>query len=132
MTASFEYERREYVRLPLTVPVNYKYLSHAVTDPAIDEVRSGTCRNIGTGGLLLKAVLPNPDWLAMLLTRAMHLGVNIRLPGQAKPVKALCRVAWTSAIETDGTLMIGLSFQEIAQEDRDAVTRYIIKAQMPS
>jgi c-di-GMP-binding flagellar brake protein YcgR len=132
MTASFEYERREYIRLPLTVPVNYKFLSHAVADPAIDAVHAGSCRNIGTGGLLLQAKLPNPDWLALLLTRTMHIGVNIRLPGQARPVKALCRVAWTSAMETDGALVIGLAFQEIAQEDRDAVTRYIIKAQMPS
>ena len=132
MTASFEYEKREFIRLPLTVPVNYKFLSHAVSDSAIDEVHSGTCRNIGTGGLLLKAKLPNAEWLAALLTRTMHIGVNIRLPGQAKPVKALCRAAWASAIEKDGELVIGLAFQEIEQEDRDSVTRYIIKAQMPS
>jgi len=132
MTASFEYEKREYIRLPLAVPVHYKFLSHTVADAAVRRIYDGTSQNIGTGGLLLRAKLPDAEWLALLLTRSMHIGVNIRLPEFPKPVKALCRAAWTSAIGNDGEFVIGLSFQEIAQEDRDLVTRYIIKAQMPS
>ena len=132
MTASFEYEKREYIRLPLAVPVHYKFLSHSVTGAAIKRIYDGTSQNIGTGGLLLRATLPEADWLALLLTRSMHIGVNVRLPEFSRPVKALCRAAWASAIGKDGELVIGLAFQEIAQEDRDLVTRYIIKAQMPN
>jgi hypothetical protein len=48
-------------------------------------------------------------------------------------VKALCRVIWTSAVQDNsGVVMMGLEFQEILQKDRDLVTQYIIKAQMPS
>jgi len=132
MTASFEYEKRDYIRLPLSVPVHYKFLSHAIADPVIERIYVGSSTNIGAGGLLLNAELPNPDWLAPLLTRTMHIGVNIQLPNDTAPVKALCRVAWTSSIDPDGSLVVGLAFQEIAQEDRDVITRYIIRAQMPN
>lgn len=132
MTASFEYERREFIRLPVAVPVRYKFLSKEITPKEMDEVHEGVSRNIGGGGILLQAKLPDPDWLAQLLTRRMYLGINLLLPNSERPIKALCRVTWASAIEGDASLLIvGLEYQEITNQDRDLVLQYIIRAQMP-
>ena len=48
-------------------------------------------------------------------------------------MKALCRVIWSSAVEGDNSMVVmGLEFQEITNRDRDVITQYIIRAQMPS
>jgi len=131
MAKSFDFERREFVRIPIALSVRYKFLTREEARENLDVVHAGTCQNIGTGGLLLKAKLPQTSWLNLLLTRAMYIGVNIQLPNQSQAVKALCRVAWSSAVEEGNHLALGLSFQEITQEDRDRITQYIIRAQMP-
>ena len=133
MTASFDYEKREFIRLPISVPVRFKFLSREVTGGDMEAVHEGVSQNIGAGGLLLRGKLPDAGWLSKLLTRRMYVGVNLLLPNAERPVKALCRVIWSSSVqEKTGHLMMGLEFQEITQRDRDILTQYIIKAQMPS
>ena len=132
MATSFDFERREFVRIPMALPVRYKFLSHADVKADLDVVHEGSSQNIGTGGLLLKAKLSDTSWLNLLLTRAMLIGVNVLLPNQPSALKALCRVAWSSAVEEGNHIAFGLSFQEITQEDRDRITQYIIRAQMPN
>jgi c-di-GMP-binding flagellar brake protein YcgR len=132
MAKSFDFERREFVRIPIVLAVRYKFLTHEDVGVDLDTVHEGSCQNIGTGGLMLKAKLPDTSWLSLLLTRAMLIGVNILLPNQAATVKALCRVAWSSAVEQGNLIAFGLSFQEITQDDRDRITQYIIRAQMPN
>ena len=46
-------------------------------------------------------------------------------------LKALGRVAWCSAVEEGNHIAFGLAFQEIAAEDQDRITQFIIRAQMP-
>lgn len=132
MTTSFEYEKREFIRLPLAVPVRYKFLSREIVHKDMEAIYEGLSQNIGAGGMLLRAKLPDASWLAQLLTRRMFVGVNLMLPNSDRPVKALCRVIWTTSIQGDtGQFVMGLEFQEITQQDRDLITQYIIKAQMP-
>lgn len=133
MTASFEYERRKFIRLPIAVPVRYKFLSREITGEAMDEIHEGVSQNIGAGGLLLRGKLPDPQWLSKLLTKRMFVGINLLLPNSERPIKALCRVIWSSAVEGEqGVVVMGLEFQEITHKDQDTITQYIIKAQMPS
>ena len=132
MTIEFEYEKRKFIRLPIAVPVRYKYLSREIRGPDMDAVHEGLSQNIGAGGLLLRGKLPVPEWLSQLLTRKMFVGINLLLPNSERPVKALCRVTWSSAIEDEqGHVVMGLEFQEITHPDQDTITKYIIKAQMP-
>ena len=131
MPTSFDFERREFVRIPIVLSVRYKFLSHEDVGESLDVIHEGSSQNIGAGGLLLRAKLPNTEWLDLLLTRAMLIGVNILLPNQAEALKALCRVAWSSAVEEGNHIAFGLSFQEITQPDQDKITQYIIRAQMP-
>ena len=133
MTTAFEYEKRKFIRLPIAVPVRYKYLSREIRGPEMESVHEGLSQNIGAGGLLLRGKLPDTAWLSQLLTRKMFVGINLLLPDSERPVKALCRVSWSSAIEDEqGHLVMGLQFQEITLQDKDTITMYIIKAQMPS
>lgn len=131
MTSTFEFEKREYVRIPVTLGIRYKFLTQTDIGVDLDHVHEGTSQNIGTGGILLKAKLPDHAWLSRLLTHTMLVGVNILIPSQENAVKALCRVAWSSAVAEGNFVMLGLSFQEISEEDRNSITKYVIRAQMP-
>lgn len=133
MTNSFDFERRQFIRLPLAVPVRYKFLSRELRNQDMDTVHEGVTKNIGAGGLLLRGRLPDPAWLSKLLTKKMYVGVNIMLPKYERPVKALARVIWASSIQSEsGMIVMGLEFQEITNKDRDLITQYIIRAQMPA
>jgi hypothetical protein len=132
MTTSFDFERRQFIRLPLAVPVRYKFLSREMATKDMEVVHEGMTQNIGAGGLLLRGKLPDPAWLSKLLTRKMYVGLNVMLPNAERPVKALSRVIWCSSIQDDqGHVVMGLEYQEIANKDRDLITQYIIRAQMP-
>ncbi len=132
MTAQFDYERREFIRLPITVPVRYKFLSREMAGKDMETVHEGVSQNIGAGGLLLRGKLPEPSWLSKLLTRRMFVGINVLLPNSDRPVKALCKVMWTTALQGEANqIVMGLEFQEITSKDTDLITQYIIKAQMP-
>ena len=132
MTSTFEFEKREFVRIPVNLSVRYKFLSHAEVSGELDHIYEGASQNIGAGGLLLRARLPDHAWISQLLTRTMLIGVNMLLPSREAPIKALCRVAWSSAVDEQNHVMLGLQFQEIADEDKDEITKYVIRAQMPS
>jgi len=133
MTNNFEFEKRKFIRLPIAVPVRYKFLSREMSGPDMETVHEGISQNVGAGGLLLRGKLKNPGWIAMLLTHKMYIGVNIMLPSSERPVKALCRAMWSSAFPNEGgAIVIGLEFQEITNTDQDIITQYIIRAQMPS
>ena len=133
MTNSFDFERRQFIRLPLAVPVRYKFLSRDLRNQDMDVVHEGITKNIGAGGLLLRGRLPDPSWLSKLLTKKMYVGVNILLPKYERPVKALSRVIWASSVQNEsGMIIMGLEFQEITSKDRDLITQYIIRAQMPA
>ena len=132
MATSFDFERRQFIRLPLAVPVRYKFLSRDMRGKDMDIVHEGISQNVGAGGLLLRGKLPDASWLSKLLTRKMYVGVNVMLPSYERPVKALTRVIWASSVQADnGLLVMGLEFQEITNKDRDLITQYIIRAQMP-
>ncbi len=133
MTTSFDFERRQFIRLPLAVPIRYKFLSREMSSKDMEIVHEGMSQNIGAGGLLLRGKLPDPEWLSKLLTRKMYIGINVMLPNVERPVKALSRVIWSSSVQEDGGhVVMGLEFQEITNKDRDLITQYIIRAQMPA
>ena len=131
MARAFEFERRDFLRLPVALQVRYKFLSRQIEHPELKRLHEGITRNLGAGGMQLSCNMPEAGWMAELLTRRMYVGINLMLPRADRPVKALCRCTWASALhgETDQAVL-GLEFQEITSEDRDLVTRYMIKAQL--
>jgi len=128
---SFDPERREFVRVRAELPVRYKFLSQ---DPAFvsDEILEGTTSNISGAGILLVGQMPNTDWITGLLMERIVIGVNVFLPGDAEPVKALTRTAWIEALdERVQRCSMGLRFKEITKEHLDRLFKFVIRAQMP-
>ena len=130
-TRFYDAERREFIRVRAELPVKYKFLSQ---DPGFssDEILDGTTNNLSGGGLLLVGTIPNTDWITGLLMEKIVVGVNIFLPGDAEPVKALTRTAWIEALdERAHRCSLGLKFKEITKIHLDKIFKFVIKAQMP-
>jgi c-di-GMP-binding flagellar brake protein YcgR len=126
----YERERREYVRVRADVIVRYRYLSHDPAFPTTDTF-PGVTTNLSGGGLLLNAKVPQPDWIPGLLTERIFLGVEIDLPGQEEPVRALTRAAWVETIDAKtGECQMGLRFKEITRSDLDRVFRFVIGTEL--
>ena len=59
------------------------------------------------------------------------VGVNIQLPQAMEPIKALCRVSWIEATESEsGRVAMGLKFKEISRDSLDEIFKFVIKAQL--
>ncbi len=130
--ASFESDRREFTRVRVAVPVRYKFLSNELEDPELDRICEGTTSNLSGSGLLLKVRIPKLDWIPLLLTGKMKVGVNLIVPTYELPVKALCRVSWMEQMDAaTHKTNLGLSFREISKRAQDEILQYIIKTQMP-
>jgi c-di-GMP-binding flagellar brake protein YcgR len=128
---SFDPERREFVRVRAELPVRYKFLSQ---DQAFvsDEVLEGATSNISGAGILLVGQMPNSDWITGLLMERIVIGVNVFLPGDAEPIKALTRTAWIEALdERAQRCSMGLRFREITKDHLDRLFKFVIRAQMP-
>lgn len=128
---SFDPERREFVRVRAELPVKYKFLSQDAVFVS-DEVFDGTTSNISGAGILLVGPMPNSDWIAGLLMERIVVGVNVFLPGEPEPIKALTRTAWIETLdERAQRCSIGLRFREVTKENLDRIFKFVIKAQMP-
>ena len=133
MSSGFDSERREFVRVKVALVVRYKFLSHDFAEnPNASQIHEGSTNNISGGGLLLRARIPDLQWIPSLLMQRIVIGVNLYLPNEEGPVKALTRVAWIESLE-EGTqkCSLGLRFHEIGREDEDRILQYIIRCQMP-
>jgi c-di-GMP-binding flagellar brake protein YcgR len=130
--SDYESERRAFTRIRVAVPVHYKYLCVDLEDPDLERIWEGTTSNLSSGGMLLRGIVPQLDWLPMLLSGRMQVGVNLLLPTFDLPVKALCRVAWVEGLEEDtGSVSMGVLFGEISKDQQEEIVRYIIKTQIP-
>ena len=124
----FRQERREFIRVKSECAVTYRFLGGAAA--GADEAHAGATDNISGGGLKLSGKVPNPDWLAELLTGRIAVGVEIALPDGGPPVRALTRVAWVERLEKSRRLVLGLRFREVSSEDRERIIAFIIKTQI--
>ncbi len=126
---AFESERRDYVKLKSEVTVRYKFLSREVEIE--DKIREGFTTNLGGGGMLLVGQIPEPNWYEELLRERVVMGLNILLPSEADPVKTIGHVVWIEGHpDLANRVGIGLTFKEIAREARDAILRFVIRAQL--
>ena len=127
----YERERREFVRVKAEVPVRYRFLSH---DPSFEATgyAEGVTRDVSGGGVLMDILVPDLDWIPGLLTERIFLGVELSLPGEDEPVRALTRAAWVQSDiqKAEQTCTVGLRFKEITRDDLDRVFRYVITRQL--
>ena len=51
---SFESEKRDFIRIRVSVPVRYKFLAYDLSGSDLDRIWDGESTNLGGGGLLLR------------------------------------------------------------------------------
>ena len=122
-------ERREFVRINISLPVRYKFLSPGAQKKS-DEMFSGTTTNLSAGGMLLVGKIPSSDWLGDLLLQKVILGINVLLPESQEPLKMLARVRWVESLNAQNECAMGLVFKEIKRSDQDKIVQLIIRSQM--
>lgn len=123
-------EKKGFVKVSIDVPVRYKFLSKTVKLKDV-EVHVGHTNNISGSGLVLVARIPDGEILSHLLTNEIFVGLNILLPSDDEPIKALAGVGWIEVLpEVPGKCGIGLRFLDMPKEDSDRIFRYTIRAQI--
>lgn len=131
MLKADEFERREFIRIKIKLPVAYKFFS-TTGEFEIDEIFEGYTENISGDGMLLVGKLPSLDITPSLLLGRVVVGVNIFLDDNPAPVKALTRVKWLESIDQkERETKMGLQFKEITKDSKDRILRFIIKTQLP-
>jgi c-di-GMP-binding flagellar brake protein YcgR len=130
MSTEYAIEKRDFVRIHTDIPVRYKFLSRSIPLD-VEEIFEGTTSNLSGSGLLLVGKIPGMSWIPGLLMGEILIGVNMLLPSQDVPIKALTRVAWVEAFEKGSDKCgMGVRFKEISKEHQDEILKYIIKAQI--
>ncbi len=123
-------ERRDSTRLPVEIPVRYKFLSKVI-DLGTDQIFEGQTRDLSASGCKLVGKIPSLNWIPALLMGKIVVGVNLLLPSKDEPVKALCRLTHMEAFEEGAErFSFGLVCEEITKENADEIMRYLIKIQM--
>lgn len=119
-----------YGKIGTEVPIRFKFLSKTVT-VSDETVHAGISNDFSSGGIVLNTKLPPDELLGHLLRGDVFVGLNILLPTQEDPVKALSRLEWIEAdINQPERCRMGLKFVEISKKDKDTLVRFGIKAQM--
>ncbi len=123
-------ERRQFVRVRMEVPIRYK-LVRPTGEKVVEDLFEGSTVNISTGGVLLDGKLPDPSYVVELLAQRIRIALNMAIPGDTAPVKAIARAAWIERLEEkSGIFPMGLSFDEISDGDRSRIQRFTIKSQI--
>ncbi len=134
MEISFFCENRDYLRVKAHVPVRYRFLADHLGHAAADTTYEGTSRDLSGGGILLRGEIPEEGWIPDLLMERITLDLEIFLPDESQPVKAIARAAWLDtgrSAETDEAPALGLKFVEITREAQDRVFQYILHDLLP-
>lgn len=126
----YDTERRQFVRIPLNVPVKFTLLS-SESGARVGAAFTGKTHNIGAGGILVAGDMPPVEDVTALIVQRLVLVGQIDLPDDPDPVWFLGRVAWIEDIDTDeGTCTLGVMFKELTQLDRDRIYQFVIRSTM--
>jgi hypothetical protein len=123
---------RTLVKLRTPIEVRFKFLSKSRQDVEQDQIYDGIAPSISAQGCVVSGRIPRLDWVADLLTQKMMLGINLLLPNDPDPIKALGEVGWIEKIdEATGRCQIGVTFKDIQPADRNKIFAHQVKAQLP-
>lgn len=110
-------ERRRFGRVNTTIPLQYRKLK---------ELSEGTIgaitRDVGEGGAKFIA--------NEFLPLATRLVVELFLPAQPRPIKAISKVAWIRKAPSGNQYEIGNQFLDLVRDDKDQLSEYVKKVQV--
>ena len=122
-------ERRAYVRLKQSLPVRFK-----INGEQTGETYSARTRNISRGGLCVEIARENAELLEKISGPGQKIGIAIDtlIPDQATAVSAKSvwinsRVDWTRKTSKKQDLLMGLEFENLAEETRRRIHDFIVK-----
>ena len=108
-------EKRRYKRVGADVPLEYRDLKKAAELP-----KGSLLKNISEGGVCFSS--------REFMSLACRLVLNITLPNNPKPVKAISKVAWIRRLPMGDQYEVGNQFLEITREDREHITDFVSSA----
>ncbi|MDD5680814.1 MAG: PilZ domain-containing protein [Candidatus Omnitrophica bacterium] len=107
-------EKRKYKRVNSTIPLQYKKLRQ-LSEGTVGAIT----QNVGEGGVRFIA--------NEFLPLASRLVVEVFLPAQPRPIKAISKVAWIRKIPAADQYEVGNQFLEVGKEDKVNLSQYISK-----
>ena len=108
-------ERRRFPRAESILPVKYKNLRNLGLMPA-----GSLSKDISEGGVRFKT--------SEFISLACRLVVEISLPADPKPIKAISKVAWIRKVPAGDNYEIGNHFLEITKEDKARIMNFVNSA----
>lgn len=109
-------ERRRFARVGSALPLQYKKLK---------ELSEGTIgaitRDVSEGG----TKFVSNEFLPL----ATRLVLELFLPAQARPVKAISKVAWIRKLSSGDQYEVGNQFLDITREDRAQLSEFLKRTQ---
>lgn len=107
-------EKRRYRRINSIIPLQYKKLRQ-LSESTIGAIT----RDVGEGGVRF---ISNE-----FLPLASRLVVEVFLPANPRPIKAISKVAWIKKAPSGDQYEVGNQFLEVAREDKSSLSEYISK-----
>ena len=109
-------ERRKFARISSTMPLQYKKLK---------ELSEGTIgaitHDVSEGGAKFIA--------NEFLPLATRLVVELFLPAQPRPIKAISKVAWIRKVPWGDQYEIGNQFLDLGRDDKGQLSEFVKRAQ---
>ena len=105
-------ERRRHARIDSTVPLQYKKLKQ-LSEGTIGAIT----HDVSEGGVKFTA--------NEFLPLASRLVIEVFLPAQPKPIKAISKVAWIQKAPSGDQYVIGNQFLGVAKDDKGQLSEYV-------
>ena len=122
-------ERRAYIRLQKSLPVRFK-----IDGSQAGKIYMATTRNISRGGLCVEIAQATADLLEKISDPGHKIGIDVDtlIPNpttavSAKSVWINSRVDWTRETKKKQNLLVGLEFEDVAEETRRRIHDYIVE-----
>ncbi len=104
--------KRKYQRVGASLNLQYRDLRKSTDMP-----KGSLLKNISEGGVCFST--------REFMSLACRLVLNINLPNNSKPIKAISKVAWIKRMPAGDQYEMGNQFLEIAREDREQIVDFV-------
>ena len=118
-------EKRRYIRLKSVFPVEFQVLDPS-TNEGVTKWKQGFTNNISKGGICLSVNNLEDDIFQHITKQDTALSLNINIPLNKKPIKAVAKIAWLTKVK-DAPLnqyLIGLTYTDIEKNNLIRIIRY--------
>ena len=108
-------DKRRHKRVQYNLPIQYKNLRKSSDLPI-----GALTKDISQGGVCFKS--------SEFISLACRMVVEISLPTNPKPIKAISKVAWIRKLSAGDQYELGNQFLDMTREDKDHILNFMNKA----